>query len=119
MSKRDNEVLLRDMLDHAYEVVQFTNGKTRQLLDEDRLFMRGLCMSIGIIGEAASKMSKAGRNAHPQIPWRDIIDMRNFLIHTYYRIDNNILWDTATQGIPPLISELEKIIPSDANASAQ
>lgn len=111
MSKHDDAARLHHMLDCAHEVVQFTTDKTRQALDEDRLLMRGLCMSIGIIGEAASKISSAGRNAHPQIPWRDIIDMRNFLIHTYFRIDKDILWNTATQSIPPLIVELQKIIP--------
>ncbi len=65
MSKHDDEARLHHMLDCAHEVVQFTTDKTRQSLDKDRLFMRGLCMSIGIIGETASKISWAGRNAHP------------------------------------------------------
>jgi len=58
------------MLDAAQEVVAFTTGETRDSLDHDLKLVRALCMSIGIIGEAASNLSNELREQNPQIPWR-------------------------------------------------
>jgi uncharacterized protein with HEPN domain len=104
---------LKHMLDAAHEVVVFTNGEKRESLDNDIKLMRALSMSIGIIGEAASHVSDEVREASPQIPWRQIIGMRNFIIHAYSSIDLDILWNTATQAIPVLIVELEQLLSSE------
>jgi len=72
------------MLDYAREVVQFTSGETRASLDRDVKLVRALSYSIGIIGEAASHVSKELQAQTPQIPWRKVIDMRNFLVHVYF-----------------------------------
>ena len=63
-----------------------------------------------IIGEAAANISSECRKRHPQIPWVDIIGMRNRLIHAYFDVDLDILWNTATTKLEPLIKELNKII---------
>lgn len=52
-------------------------------------------------------------NEFPQIPWNNIINMKNRLIHAYYDINLNILWSTVTKDLPPLIAELEKILSSE------
>lgn len=65
---------------------------------------------IEIIGEATSKISVEVKTKNPDIPWIDIIDMRNHLIHAYFDVDLDIVWDTVTRGLPPLITTLEKII---------
>jgi uncharacterized protein with HEPN domain len=106
-----DRVRLRHMLDAAEEVVVFTAGENRDSLDHDLKLVRALCMSIGIIGEAASDLSNDLREQNPQIPWRQIIGMRNFLIHAYFSLDLDILWNTVTQSIPPLITELHSLIP--------
>lgn len=110
----ENDLIrLRDMLDYAQEVIQFTAGETRVSLDTDLKLVRALTMSIGVIGEAASKVTQEFRNANSHIPWRSIIGMRNFLIHGYSSIDYDRLWDTATNYVPALIVELEKLIPPE------
>jgi uncharacterized protein with HEPN domain len=73
---------------------------------------------IEIIGEAASKISDECRKQYPQIPWRDIKDIRNYLIHAYCKVDFDQVWSTVQDDLPPLISELEQIIP-DGNTSEQ
>ena len=98
------------MVDYAREVVQFTQGKTRDDLGRDLLLMRGVCMSIGIIGEAASHLSDVVRDAHPEIVWNKIVGMRNFLFHAYMHQDPNIVWTTAMLNVPPLIEQLEAIL---------
>ena len=69
-----------------------------------------LVKDIEIVGEAASKVSLETRERCGGIPWLDIIDMRNHLIHAYFDVDLNIVWNTITKDLPPLIKELEKII---------
>jgi uncharacterized protein with HEPN domain len=66
--------------------------------------------SIEIMGEAAARVTKECQNEFPQIPWGNIIAMRNRLIHAYFDIDLDRVWDTVTDDLPPLVEELEKIL---------
>jgi uncharacterized protein with HEPN domain len=66
---------------------------------------------LGIIGEAARKVSQETRNAHPEIPWSEIIGMRNRLIHEYSRINLQRVWDTIQNDIPRLITLIEPLVP--------
>lgn len=109
----DDVVRLRHMLDYAREVLQFTQGKTRADIDTDLLLRRALCYTLGIIGEAGANISKQTRNAQPQIPWRAVVGMRNFLFHAYMKVDLDILWNTASRNIPVLIAQLELIVSND------
>ena len=70
--------------------------------------MLSLVKSIEIIGEAAANVTIKCREDFPQIPWRDIISMRNRLTHVYFDINLDILWKTVVEDLPPLIAELEK-----------
>jgi len=60
------------------------------------------------IGEACSKLSNEFQSAHPQIMWRDIVSMRNLLIHAYHRIDLNQVWVAASQDVPNLVRAIRK-----------
>jgi uncharacterized protein with HEPN domain len=104
---------LLHMRDYAREVIAFTSGATRPDLDTNRVLLRALEMSVGIIGEAVSQISPGFQEAHAQIPWEKIIGMRNFLFHAYFMVKNDILWDTATTSVPALLAEVEKILPRD------
>jgi uncharacterized protein with HEPN domain len=66
------------------------------------------------VGEAATKISKEERDKYPQIPWKQIMGMRHKIIHDYFDIDYDVVWETATLRVPELIAELEKIVPPDA-----
>jgi uncharacterized protein with HEPN domain len=114
MNIGDDDLLrLRHMQDYAREVVEFTSDAKRDALDTNRVLLRAITMSIGIIGEAASQVSHEFREQHPSIPWREIIGMRNFLFHVYFMINNEILWNTATISIPELLAELDAVLPTD------
>jgi uncharacterized protein with HEPN domain len=108
--RKDDWIRLRHMLDAAREAESFYQNKTRSFLDTDRKLVLALVKCIEIIGEAATKISKQSREELPQIPWSNIIGMRNRLIHAYFDINLDILWKTITEDIPPMIAELEKII---------
>jgi len=65
-----------------------------------------------MIGEAASKVSQEAKASHPALPWSDIINMRNRLIHAYIDVDLDVVWDTVTKDLPPFIALLEKTLES-------
>lgn len=107
---RDDSIRLRHMLDAAREAVSFAQAKSRSDLDENRILVLSLVKSIEIVGEAASRVSQEMQARHPHIPWADIVAMRNRLIHAYFDVDLDRVWDTVTDDLPPLITALESII---------
>ena len=108
-----DRVRLRHMLDAAREVEEFIRGQDRESLNHDQKLVRALTMSIAIIGEAASRISRDFQDINSQIPWPAIISMRNLLIHAYFDINLNVVWDTAVHSIPPLIEALTNLLASD------
>jgi uncharacterized protein with HEPN domain len=102
------------MLDAAREAVTFASGRTAADLAHDRLLALALVKCIEIIGEAASNVSSETRSKLHQIPWVDIIGMRNRLIHAYFDIDFDRVRDTITADIPPLIGSLELALSAHA-----
>lgn len=103
-------VRLRHMLEFARKAVQFVEGKSRSDLDRNEQLSLSLVRLVEIIGEAASKVSQEFQERTPSIPWADIISTRNRLVHAYFDVNLNILWDTVVNDLPPLIAELQKII---------
>ena len=110
MSHHDDSVRLRHMLDACREAVQFSQGRSRDDLDSDRLFQLAMVRLVEIIGEAASRLTKETHARHAGIPWPQIISTRNRLIHGYDQIDHDIPWNILTQDLPPLIPTLEGIL---------
>jgi uncharacterized protein with HEPN domain len=111
--QKDDSVRMRHMLDAAEEAVFFVKNKTRKSLGKDRKLILALVKSIEIIGEAASKVTIKSQEKSPEIPWINIIGMRNRLIHAYFDINLDILWKTITEDLPPLIAKLKRILPSE------
>ena len=111
MSRHDSTVRLRHMLDHAREAVAMVQGRTRSDLDDDRQFNLALVHLLEIIGEAASWIPDEEYAWYPDIPWPQIVGMRNRLIHGYDMVDFDIVWQVAIQDLPPLVEALEKIVP--------
>jgi len=68
---------------------------------------------LEIICEAANVVSADFREKHSQIPWKKMIGLRNRLIHGYFDVNLDIVWDTVEEDLPPLVADLEKIIPPE------
>ena len=88
-------------------------GKTRADLDADRQLNLSLVRLLEIVGEAASRVPREERARHPDIPWPEIVSLRNRLIHGYDTVDFDILWKIVKQDLPPLIEALEQIVGQD------
>jgi len=109
MSRDDPQVRLRHMLDYAREAVGLLRDRKRADLDRDRTLGLAILRCVEIVGETASRVPVDVQRRYPNIPWPQIIGMRNRLVHGYDIVDYDIVWSTATQDLPPLIAELEKL----------
>jgi uncharacterized protein with HEPN domain len=98
------------MLDYAKKARAMVVERRREHLDRDETLQLALTRAVEVIGEAAWRVSETARNRHAEIPWRDIVGMRNRLIHGYDAVDLNLLWDTVVVDLPPLIEALERIL---------
>jgi uncharacterized protein with HEPN domain len=112
MSRRDDNVTLRQMLDHIEEAVALARGRKRPELESDRVFFLALLKLVEIVGEAATRISDTMQAAHAEIPWREIIGTRNRLIHGYDAVDYDILWDIVTADFPPLARQVAALLAS-------
>ncbi|HNA62388.1 MAG TPA: DUF86 domain-containing protein [Rhabdochlamydiaceae bacterium] len=109
MDKKDLN-RLRHMLDAAKTVSQHMSHKKLSDLEEDRLLLGGVIRELLLIGEAANAVSSQTKSELSTIPWREIIGMRNQLIHSYFDISYRIIWATVTEDIPKLIVKLEQLL---------
>lgn len=110
MSQHDDLIRLQDMLDYAREAVDLSAGHRRDSLANDRVLQLALARVIEIIGEAASRVSDESRQRFGGIPWIPIIGMRNQIVHAYGVISLDLMWNTITDDLPPLITALEAIV---------
>ncbi len=113
MRPREDLILLRDMLDYARRAATAVGNRTRSDLDTDVVLAGALERFVEVIGEAAGRLTEATRKVSPEIPWHEMISMRNRLVHGYFSVDLDILWTVVTDDLPVLIARLERIVSDD------
>jgi uncharacterized protein with HEPN domain len=99
------------MLDHAREAVAIMRGKSRHDLDTDRLLQLAITRVLEIIGEAANRVTREGRDRYPELAWQAVIATRNRIIHGYDTVDYDIVWKILSDELPMLIAALERAVP--------
>lgn len=102
---------LWDMLQAARDASAIVAGIDEQQLQRDRMRMLAIERGMELIGEAARRVSSSFREKHPQIPWKEMIGLRNILAHEYGRVDHAQLYATAMKDVPVLIAALEQLLP--------
>lgn len=110
MSKIDDLTRLKHIKDAAQEALSFTKNRTRSDLDTDRMLSLALVRLVEIIGEAGNRVSENCQAKYSKIPWRQIVGMRNRIIHAYFDVDLDIVWQVITQDLDSLLIEIEKAI---------
>jgi uncharacterized protein with HEPN domain len=108
-------IRLKHMLDSGQAVLSFVKGKKRTHLKTNRLLVSGIIRELEILGEAAGKVSQKTKNMFPKLPWKQLVGMRNRLIHAYFNVDHDIIWKTVKSNLPSFCRQLEKIIDSFEN----
>ena len=102
---------LEDMLLAARRTRTFIEGKERDDLEKNNeLLGFAVVRAVELVGEAASKVTPETRQLYPEIPWRNIIGMRNRMVHDYLNVDYDIVWAVAVKNLPSLIQKLEVIL---------
>jgi uncharacterized protein with HEPN domain len=110
MSKRDNAFYLRTLYDAIQRVEDYTRGIDKEKFLTEHLIQDGVIRQLEIIGEAASHVDLTIQEKYPMIPWKDIVGMRNRLIHEYFGVDLIGVWTTVLQDLPPLKTNLTTIL---------
>ncbi|GIK22608.1 MAG: hypothetical protein BroJett005_20220 [Ignavibacteriota bacterium] len=100
-------IRIKHMIDAAEEAISFAKGKQRKDLNTERMLVLSVIKEIEIIGEAASKISTEVKAEYSNIPWDEITGMRNHLVHGYFDVDLDMLWNTIKQDLPLLIANLK------------
>jgi uncharacterized protein with HEPN domain len=101
---------LRDMLENANRAIQFTEGMNFESFSKDEKTIYAVIRAVEIIGEATRNIPEEIRTKYPEIPWRDASDMRNKLVHRYFGINLEVIWQTLNEDLPMLADGLQKII---------
>ena len=115
---RDDARLL-DMLLAAKELSKYTEGVTLEEFDRNRLLQHAVIRLIGIVGEAARNISAEFKTAHPEISWSGIVSMWNRLLHEYFRVASDKVWEVVKKEMPELIALIEPLVPpEEPNADA-
>ncbi|TXC78694.1 HepT-like ribonuclease domain-containing protein [Luteibaculum oceani] len=110
MSKRDNDLLLEDMLEAAEKIEKYTVGYDFDKFSNEDKTIDAVIRNFEIIGEAANRVDPDFKLESPEIEWRKITGFRNRLIHEYFGVDIEILWQIIEDDIPDLIDYLKQIL---------
>jgi uncharacterized protein with HEPN domain len=108
-----DEAYLLDILLAARKIRTFCHGYDAEKFAGDEVMQHAVMRLLQIIGEAARKISPEYKDAHPQIPWTQIIGMRHRLVHEYFRVDVDLVWEAAAGDIPALIPLIEPLVPPE------
>lgn len=110
--RNEDVVRLAHMIEAAESAIQFVSGRDRSDLDTDRMLLFAVVRAIEIVGEAASRITHETCASEPAIPWHAIVGMRNRLIHAYFEVNSQIVWETVTVEIPALLPLLRTLAAS-------
>ena len=108
MRERDRDKgRLEDIVEYSNNVAMLIEGFTYEALISDKRTYYSVMKNVEIVGEAAYMLTKAFKDAHPEIPWKIVQGMRHVLVHDYANVIPRILWGTATHDIPELCKQVE------------
>jgi uncharacterized protein with HEPN domain len=113
---RDDAALLGDLLKAARAALDHARGLDAAGFLASRLHQDAIIRVVGIVGEAAWRISGDFKARHPDLPWQAMAGMRHRIVHDYAEVDLDLVWRVITHELPPLIARIEQLMPPDDQA---
>lgn len=110
MKDKDDKLYLYHIIDAIKTIEKYKERFSEEGFRSDNLVQDGIIRQIEIIGEASKRLSPVLRKKYNHIPWKDITGMRDKLIHDYFGVDIEAVWETVCKDIPELKKEIEQIL---------
>ncbi len=110
--KKDDTVYLRHIIDSCERIEHYMEGIPKDKFFETELLQDAVIRQLEIIGEAACNLSDDLRLSNPQVPWRQMVGLRNRVIHAYFEVNPQIIWEITKGDLPALKQEIKQILGS-------
>ena len=112
MEQRSWRDSVQDMVNFCNRVLDHTAGLDRQLVVSTQIVYDATLRNLTLIGQAATQVPDNVRGTHPEIPWRKIVGARNHMMHRYFVIDDELIWEMVTVDVPALLPQLRSLLES-------
>lgn len=117
MPHRDWQIGVRDILEAAQKILYHTETLDFETFVMDEWMVDAVLRNFTVIGEAANHLPAEVKEAHPEVPWTDMSDLRNIVVHEYFGVDLNIIWHTIREELPGLIPLLEAMLDDNKDSA--
>ena len=107
---RNYDLYLQDIVEAADRIAFYVEGCTRGEFEADQMRIDAVIRNLGIIGEAVKKIPDSIRERYPSVPWHNIAGLRNRVVHVYFNVDMDIIWDVVQSKLPPLRTQIQQLI---------
>ena len=111
---RDPRLFLEDILESAKKVLDFCEGQSKEEVFGQPMRSDAVLYNLQVIGEAVKKLPKTFRQEHPEVSWREIAGMRDFIAHAYFALDLGIVWSAIQEDVPKLRDQVEAILEQES-----
>ena len=109
MTEKSQTVFIRHILENIEKIEDFSKGISKEELKNDELRKYAIVRAIEIIGEAVKNLSSEFKEKHKDIPWKEIIGTRDIMIHKYFGVDLEVVWDIISNNLPDLKKKLKSV----------
>ena len=109
MSKRNEKLYIHDILEAIKNIENYTKKISFNKFAHSQIIIDAVVRNFEIIGEAAKNLSPKTKSSHSDIPWKNVLAMRNKIIHEYFGVDLEIIWQTIQQDLPHLKNTVKKM----------
>ena len=108
--KKEPLIFIGHILENIKDIENFSKGLSKRDLERDTLRQKGVIRSLEIIGEATKNVNQDFREKHPKVEWKKIAGLRDKLIHHYFKINLNLVWDIIKEDLPILKKQIKEIL---------
>ena len=106
---RDLRFLLDDMITACERIQRYVAGRSREAFEKDEQAFDAVLKNLEVIGEASKRIPSPFRDSHPEIGWREISGLRDIIVHQYFGLDLDIVWDVVAKRVPDLLVRLRSL----------